>query len=64
MKNIPSSVYSEALFLDFDGKRHEVKKRCEGGFIRTTPVLRESDCSYARLRNYAKVDVTDIGRLW
>ena len=43
-------VCSEPLFLDLGGKRHEVKERCEGTFIRTqektTVVFRESDCTH------------------
>ena len=58
--NDVSYVLSEPLFLDLDGKRHEVKERCEGEFMRTTAVLRESDCTYAKLCNYAMADFMDI----
>ena len=35
IKKKTSSVLSSHLFLDIDGRGHEVKERCQGKFIRT-----------------------------
>lgn len=63
-----SFFVSNHLSLDLDGRLNEVEKRRQREFLRTleqiTEVLRESNYTYTRLRNYIMADVIDVYMPW